>query len=142
MNLQHMIEFLFGLGKFTIFSTILLFVYLLKVFPLYRMYKMAGLKNPEFAFIPIIGELKLYNLANLSSWCCLVWLLTFIPFVGPIIVWIFNAYVRVKVCCNFGVYILLCILSIFISPFIYWYIVLTNRTFLGVIDYCYKEDIY
>lgn len=144
--MEQNLELLFGVGAFMMFSMITLVVsfiiYLLTAYPLYKMYKMAGLKNPKFAFIPIVGGLKIYNLANLSSWCSLVSLLVFIPLIGPIITFVFNIYVSVKICQNFGLNTFVCVLSVFFSTFVYWYIALTNTPFVGVIDYKYKENTY
>ena len=144
--MQNIIELLFGLGTFMMFSVISLIAsliaYLLTAYPLYKMYKLAGLKNPGVAFIPIIGSLKAYNLANLSSWCFLINLLGFIPILGTIVIFLFNVYVDLKICQNFGLDIFVCVLSIFFSPFIYWYIALTNRPFIGFIDSKYKENRY
>lgn len=111
--------------------TISILAYLLGAYPLYKMYKLADLKNPWMAFIPLIGACKLYNLANVSMWTIpLLMLIYLIPFVGPLVVVIYSIWLTWKICSNFGVGVLGCILSIFFSTFVYWYIALTNKEFL------------
>lgn len=115
--------------------------YVLIAYPLYKMYKSAGLKNPKFALIPIIGGLKIYNLANLTMWVALILMVVaFIPFIGTLIVSITGMYVTFKTCENFGCSTFVCILSMFFGVFVYWYIVLTNKPFIGQINDKYKEE--
>lgn len=143
---MEQIELLFGAGALlmaSMFYLMILFIlYVLTVYPMFKMYKLAGLKNPNFAFIPVVGGLKMYNLANLSSWAFLISLLVFIPVIGPVIALVFKIYVSVKICQNFGLNTFVCALSVFFSTFVYWYIALTNKPFVGTIDYQYREDIY
>lgn len=47
---------------FTFFWIVLILSYLISVYPMYVMYKRANLKNPWFAFIPVIGGLKMLSL--------------------------------------------------------------------------------
>lgn len=106
--------------------------YLISVYPMYVMYKRANLKNPWFAFIPGIGGLKMFNLVNLSMWCYLGLIaVTLIPFLGVIVAMIFGFYCCFKICQNFGLGLLGCILGIFFPIFVYWYIVLTNKPFIA-----------
>lgn len=122
--------------------TALTISYVLTAYPLYKMYKLAGLKNPKYALIPFIGGLKIYNLANLSMWVALgLMLLAFVPIIGTIAVSIASMYITFKVCENFGCSTFVCILGIFFGVFVYWYIALTNKPFVGQIDAKYKEDM-
>lgn len=119
----------------TFIWAILIVSYLISVYPMYVMYKRANLKNPWFAFIPGIGGLKMFNLANLSMWCYLGLIaVSLIPFLGVIVVMIFSFYYCFKICQNFGLGLLGCILGIFFTIFVYWYIVLTNKPFIAEIN--------
>lgn len=129
----------FGVGFLTIFLVIAILSYLFTVYPLYKMYQRAGLKNPKFAFIPIINTLKLYNLANISAWFVLIGL---IPVIGLLATSILSCYVSFKLGENFGLGTLGCILTIFFPTFAYWYIVLTDKPFVGRLDAKYLENQY
>lgn len=114
--------------------TILLISYLLSVYPVYKMYTLANLKNPWIAFIPGIGQIKMYNLADFSMWTVLVLLIiSIIPFIGALVVFCFSIYLNWIIAKNFGFDTLGCILTIFFGIFVYWYIALTNRPFVGEI---------
>lgn len=109
--------------------------YLLSVYPIYKMYKQANLKNPWIAFIPGIGSLKLFNLANFSMWWHLfIFLIAFIPFIGPIVVLILNSYISAKIAKNFNLGLLGCVLAIFFNVFVFWYIALTNQWFVAKLN--------
>lgn len=109
--------------------------YLISVYPMYVMYKRANLKNPWVAFIPVIGGLKILNLANLSMWWYLgLILISLIPYVGALAVFLFSLYLVFKVCQNFGIGVFGIILAIFFAIFVYWYIVLTKKPFIAEIN--------
>lgn len=128
-----------SLGFGTLFI-IFLAIYLLSVYPAYKMYQLANLKNPWVAFIPVVGQIKMFNLANLSMWLYIpILLLSFIPFLGTLLVFIFMIYYTVTICKNFGLGILGCILAIFFGFFVYWYIALTNKQFVGNINPKYQD---
>lgn len=124
------------MGIIAVFALILLAVsYVFITYPVYRMYKEANLKNPWFAFIPIFGPLKLYNLANISMWWYLgVVLICFIPIIGTLIVFAFSIYLYWKIAENFGLGTAGKILYILFGPFVMWYIVLTKKPFIGQIN--------
>lgn len=107
----------------------LLVNYLITLYPLLYFYKAAGLKNPNHVFIPIFGQFKVYNLANLSAWFCLIQLAVVIPIIGSICIWIFMAYVNFKISKNFRLGTLGCILSIFIGIFVWYYIAIKKLPF-------------
>lgn len=123
-----------ALGLISVFSVIILIavavVFLLTAYPIYVMSVQANLKNPKFAFIPIVNCLNIYNLANLSFWFCLV---AFIPYVGVIATTILAAYIHFKIAENFGLSTLGCIIAIFVPLIIYWYIALSKKEFVGTI---------
>ena len=125
-------------GMFLSLATIII-SYLLMVYPLYKMYQKAGLKHPKLAFIPIINTLKLYNLANLSAWLILI---SIIPVIGVFLTGILSCYVSFKIAENFGLGTLGCILAIFFTTFVYWYIVLDDKQFVGRLDAKYLDNEY
>lgn len=106
--------------------------YFLTAYPLYRMYKLANLKNPWMAFVPVIGTFKLYNLGNFGMWVApLLGLVALIPIIGFIVVLGFSGYITFKIVSNFGFDTPVCVFAIFFGFFVYWYIALTNRPFVG-----------
>lgn len=134
---MHLVENIWG-----VFLFVLVAQYALTAFPLYKMYKKADLKNPEFAFIPIIGSFKTYNLANLSMWYILLMsIVSCIPIIGYFAVVIFNIYFNVKLGQNFGLNTFGCILCIFFGIFVYWYIALSdNVQFIGELNPKFQEN--
>ena len=122
-------------GFVTILLAIIIISYLISVYPMYIMYKRANLKNPWFAFIPGIGGFKMFNLANLSMWWYLgLILISFIPFIGVLVIFLFSLYYTFKVCQNFGLGVLGCILAVFFTIFVYWYIVISKKPFVAEIN--------
>ena len=109
--------------------------YIIRVYPSYVMAKKANLKNPWMMLIPILGELQMLHLAGLSYW---YFLLSFIPFVN----FIFSIIVFYRIMKNFGFGLGMTILGIifsFIAFLTFWYIVITNRNFVGDIPEEYQE---
>ncbi|MDQ0149162.1 DUF5684 domain-containing protein [Eubacterium multiforme] len=109
--------------------------YIIRVYPSYIMAKKANLKNPWMMLIPILGELQMLHLAGLSYW---YFLLSFIPFVN----FIFSIIVFYRIMKNFGFGLGMTILGIifsFIAFLTFWYIVITNRNFVGDIPEEYQE---
>ena len=109
--------------------------YIIRVYPSYVMAKKANLKNPWMMLIPILGELQMLHLAGFSYW---YFILTFIPFIN----FIFAIIVFYKIMKNFGFGLGMTILGIifsFIAFLTFWYIVLTNRNFVGDIPSEYQE---
>ena len=128
-----------GISPGIIFG-IFLVSYLLTVYPIYKMYTLANLKNPWFAFIPFIGQMKMYNLADFSMWTVLVlFIISIIPFVGALVVFIFAIWLNWTIAKNFGLNALGCILAIFFGIFVYWYIAITNKEFVGDIKPQYRN---
>lgn len=127
-------------NEFTLFFAITLITYLViyylfVAFPYYKMYQRANLKNPWIAFIPLIGQFKVFNLANFSMWYYLALIgIAFIPFVGALIIFIFMIYVYCKILKNFCLGPLGIILGIFFTPFVIWYIVLARKPFVGQLN--------
>ncbi|MGG7098469.1 DUF5684 domain-containing protein [Clostridium sardiniense] len=112
---------------------LLVTMYVISAYPLYKMAKKADLKNKWVMWIPIINTFKLYNLAGVSGW--LVWL-TFIPFIG----WVIAIIVLYKIFSNFGVGLLGSILGIVFSVIGFWYLALSSRKFIADIDPKYREE--
>lgn len=127
-------------NEFTLFFAIALITYLViyylfVAFPYYKMYQRANLKNPWIAFIPLIGQFKIFNLANFSMWYYLALIgIAFIPFVGILIVGIFSIYMYYKILKNFCLGPLGIILGIFFTPIVIWYIVLARKPFIGQLN--------
>jgi len=112
-----------------------LIIYLFRVYPSYVMAKRANLKNSWMMLFPVLGELKMLHLAGFSYW---YFILTFIPFVN----FIFAIIVFYKIMKNFGFGLGMTILGIifsFIAFLTFWYIVITNRNFVGDIPEEYQE---
>ncbi|WP_338912744.1 DUF5684 domain-containing protein [Clostridium perfringens] len=113
---------------------ILLIIYLIKVYPSYAMAKKANLKNPWMMLIPILGELQMFHLAGMSYW---YFILTFIPILNIII----TIIVLYKIFKNFGFGLLSTIIGIIFALIAFWYIVLSDRKFVGSIPWEYQNDL-
>lgn len=64
----------------------------------------------------------------------------FIPFFGAFIVFGFTFYYNYKACQNFGLGTLGCVLGGLFGVWVYWYIVLTNKPFVGQLDPKYTNN--
>lgn len=113
---------------------ILLIIYLIRVYPSYAMAKKANLKNPWMMLIPILGELQMFHLAGMSYW---YFILTFIPILNIII----TILVLYKIFKNFGFGLLSTIIGIIFSLIAFWYIVLSDRKFVGSIPWEYQNEL-
>lgn len=113
---------------------ILLIIYLIKVHPSYAMAKKANLKNPWMMLIPILGELQMFHLAGMSYW---YFILTFIPILNIII----TIIVLYKIFKNFGFGLLSTIIGIIFALIAFWYIVLSDRKFVGSIPWEYQNEL-
>lgn len=113
---------------------ILLIIYLIRVYPSYAMAKKANLKDPWMMFIPILGELQMLHLAGMSYW---YFILTFIPILNIII----TIIVLYKIFKNFGFGLLSTIIGIIFSLIAFWYIVLSDRKFVGSIPWEYQNEL-
>ncbi|EGT5618792.1 hypothetical protein BUL45_06875 [Clostridium perfringens] len=113
---------------------ILLIIYLIKVYPSYAMAKKANLKNPWMMLIPILGELQMFHLAGMSYW---YFILTFIPILNIII----TIIVPYKIFKNFGFGLLSTIIGIIFALIAFWYIVLSDRKFVGSIPWEYQNEL-
>lgn len=128
-------SFLFGIG-FIFFIIAFIINYALTAYPLYKMYQKAGLKNPKYAFIPLVNAVKFLNLANLSCW---LYLIVLVPYIGSFAFSIFLCYVHYQVAKNFGLDILGCILTVLFPVVVYWYLALSDKQFIGQLDPKYTE---
>lgn len=113
---------------------ILLLIYLIRVYPSYAMAKKANLKNPWMMLIPILGELQMFHLAGMSYW---YFILTFIPILNIII----TIIVLYKIFKNFGFGLLSTIIGIIFALIAFWYIVLSDRKFVGSIPWEYQNEL-
>ncbi|HAT4339911.1 TPA: hypothetical protein I9094_002183 [Clostridium perfringens] len=113
---------------------ILLIIYLIKVYPSYAMAKKANLKNPWMMLIPILGELQMFHLAGMSYW---YFILTFIPILNIII----TIIVLYKIFKNFGFGLLSTIIGIIFALIAFWYIILSDRKFVGSIPWEYQNEL-
>ena len=113
---------------------ILLLIYLIRVYPSYAMAKKANLKDPWMMLIPILGELQMLHLAGISYW---YFILTFIPILNIFI----TIIVLYKIFKNFGFGLLSAIIGIIFSLIAFWYIVLSDRKFVGSIPWEYQNNL-
>lgn len=109
--------------------------YLIRIYPSYVMSKKANLKHSWMMFFPVLGEFQMLHLAGLSY-------LYFILYLIPVARFILFVIVFYRILRNFGLGIFMTILGIifsFIAFLTFWYIVLTDREFIGDIPREYQE---
>ena len=109
--------------------------YLIRIYPSYVMAKKANLKHSWMMFFPILGEFQMLHLAGLSY-------LYFILYLIPVARFILFVIVFYRILRNFGFGLFMTILGIifsFIAFLTFWYIVLTDREFIGDIPREYQE---
>jgi len=99
------------------------------------MAKKANLKHSWMMFFPVLGEFQMLHLAGLSY-------LYFIIYLIPVARFILFVIVFYRILRNFGFGLFMTILGIifsFIAFLTFWYIVLTDREFIGDIPREYQE---
>ena len=104
--------------------------YLIRIYPSYVMAKKANLKHSWMMFFPVLGEFQMLHLAGLSY-------LYFILYLIPVARFILFVIVFYRILRNFGFGLFMTILGIifsFIAFLTFWYIVLTDREFIGDIQ--------
>ncbi|WEV09829.1 hypothetical protein [Clostridium perfringens] len=109
--------------------------YLIRIYPSYVMAKKANLKHSWMMFFPVLGEFQMSHLAGLSY-------LYFIIYLIPVARVILFVIVFYRILRNFGFGLFMTILGIifsFIAFLTFWYIVLTDREFIGDIPREYQE---
>lgn len=109
--------------------------YLIRIYPSYVMSKKANLKHSWMMFFPVLGEFQMLHLAGLSY-------LYFIIYLIPVARFILFVIVFYRILRNFGFGLFMTILGIifsFIAFLTFWYIVLTDREFIGDIPREYQE---
>ncbi|MCI2778763.1 DUF5684 domain-containing protein [Clostridium perfringens] len=109
--------------------------YLIRIYPSYVMSKKANLKHSWMMFFPVLGEFQMLHLAGLSY-------LYFILYLIPVARFILFVIVFYRILRNFGFGLFMTILGIifsFIAFLTFWYIVLTDREFIGDIPREYQE---
>lgn len=109
--------------------------YLIRIYPSYVMSKKANLKHSWMMFFPVLGDFQLLHLAGLSY-------LYFILYLIPVANFVLFVIVFYRILRNFGLGIFMTILGIifsFIAFLTFWYIVLTDREFIGDIPREYQE---
>ncbi|HFF9006016.1 MAG: hypothetical protein E6623_13930 [Clostridium perfringens] len=109
--------------------------YLIRIYPSYVMAKKANLKHSWMMFFPVLGEFQMLHLAGLSY-------LYFIIYLIPVARFILFVIVFYRILRNFGFGLFMTILGIifsFIAFLTFWYIVLTDREFIGDIPLEYQE---
>lgn len=123
----------------------LIILYLVTAIPLYIIASRANYNRPWFAYIPICNEVLSAHLGNLSGFMGLGLVgAIFVSFafnnmiiasILGIIVAVLKALIYFQFLRNFNIGLIGLIIAVFISPvFLYWYIVLTNKTFIGYRD--------
>ena len=109
--------------------------YLIRIYPSYVMAKKANLKHSWMMLFPVLGEFQMLHLAGLSY-------LYFILYLIPVARFILFVIVFYRILRNFGFGLFMTILGIifsFIAFLTFWYIVLTDREFVGDIPREYQE---
>ncbi|MGU8236286.1 hypothetical protein ACV3T9_03380 [Clostridium perfringens] len=109
--------------------------YLIRIYPSYVMAKKANLKHSWMMLFPVLGDFQLLHLAGLSY-------LYFILYLIPVARFILFVIVFYRILRNFGFGLFMTILGIifsFIAFLTFWYIVLTDREFIGDIPREYQE---
>ncbi|EJT5921428.1 hypothetical protein R1Z14_002788 [Clostridium perfringens] len=109
--------------------------YLIRIYPSYVMAKKANLKHSWMMLFPVLGEFHMLHLAGLSY-------LYFIIYLIPVARFILFVIVFYRILRNFGFGLFMTILGIifsFIAFLTFWYIVLTDREFIGDIPREYQE---
>ncbi|ALG48684.1 hypothetical protein E5N06_08075 [Clostridium perfringens] len=109
--------------------------YLIRIYPSYVMAKKANLKHSWMMLFPVLGEFQMLHLAGLSY-------LYFIIYLIPVARFILFVIVFYRILRNFGFGLFMTILGIifsFIAFLTFWYIVLTDREFIGDIPREYQE---
>ncbi|MDU5492179.1 MAG: hypothetical protein E6094_04350 [Clostridium perfringens] len=109
--------------------------YLIRIYPSYVMAKKANLKHSWMMFFPVLGEFQMLHLAGLSYLYFLIYLI-------PVARFILFVIVFYRILRNFGFGLFMTILGIifsFIAFLTFWYIVLTDREFIGDIPREYQE---
>lgn len=131
-----------GLSRLFI-ALVFLISYVISSYIFYNMYKQANLKNPWVAFIPVFGQIKVFNLANLSMWFfVLLVVVSFIPVVGTILLYIAQAYLSYTLGKNFGMKDGYCIVGIFIPIILYLAIIIQKRGLVRQINPKYLNTSY
>lgn len=109
--------------------------YLIRIYPSYVVAKKANLKHSWMMLFPVLGEFQMLHLAGLSY-------LYFIIYLIPVARFILFVIVFYRILRNFGFGLFMTILGIifsFIAFLTFWYIVLTDREFIGDIPREYQE---
>ena len=109
--------------------------YLIRIYPSYVMANKANLKHSWMMLFPVLGEFQMLHLAGLSY-------LYFIIYLIPVARFILFVIVFYRILRNFGFGLFMTILGIifsFIAFLTFWYIVLTDREFIGDIPREYQE---
>ena len=109
--------------------------YLIRIYPSYVMAKKANLKHSWMMLFPVLGDFQMLHLAGLSY-------LYFIIYLIPVARFILFVIVFYRILRNFGFGLFMTILGIifsFIAFLTFWYIVLTDREFIGDIPLEYQE---
>lgn len=136
MGDENILQILFYSFGMILFVIAFIVNYILTAYPLYKMFQKAGLKNPKYAFIPIVNSIKFLNLANFSGWYYLILL---VPFIGSMIFSIFLCYVHYQIAKNYGLDVLGCILTVLFPIPVYWYLALSDKQFIGNLDPKYSQ---
>lgn len=103
-------------GSSTIILTFV-FTYLIQALIYYKIAEKAGLDNKWIAFIPILQFVIFFHVIDRSALYILFGLISFIPIVGPLVLFVLGVYWKVMFYRTFGLDNLLIILAVVI-PFV------------------------
>lgn len=91
-----------GLGAFMgIYMVIVFAVLVVQIIAMWKLFTKAGQKGWK-SLIPIYSTVVLFRIAKISPWLLLLYLTSFIPFIGWIVIIALNAYFAYKLAKAFG----------------------------------------
>lgn len=89
------------MGALKIILLVLVLLVAFYIFCGWKLFAKAG--KPGWAiFVPIYNIVVQFQIAKLSPWLILLYLLVIIPILGPILALVLNIFVSVKTCSAFG----------------------------------------
>ena len=134
-------EFLLGMVVILgIMACVMFFAWLITLYPRYYMVKTSGIGPTWSAFIPVWQDIQFFKLAGWPWWSYWAYLggftvLSMIPIVrviAPIGLTVFLCFLYWRVSANFGLGTAGKILSLFLGFWVYWYVALAKKPYVGI----------
>lgn len=113
-----------------IFLIIVLFIAILQIIGYWKVFTKAGEKGWK-SIIPIYNLVTLFRISGLSPWMVCGYLLTFIPFIGWLIVLGINIYQANKLAKSFGKDVGYTVGLVLLPPIFYMILGLGNAEYVG-----------